>query len=701
MVDSSISPVILTIDDEAVIRASFRAFLEDYNYTVLEAPNGKVGVEIYEQEKVDLILVDLRMPEMDGREVLSAIRENNPDIPIIVISGTGNISDVVDALRLGATDYLLKPVEDMDILLHAVEKGIKQAQLVEENKRYQSGLEDLVGQKTRELEVVNNRLVEVVESTKGLLGCGELLQSGHDILQEFGKHMEATGGSVYRVSEWGLDWVSSLDEGHAVDFIPFPLDEKSVYGQAFATKSPFLIRDISSESSFISSGWGNYTNSSCIVFPVMRPTGDVRALISLHNKVNSPFTNQDREIGSILMSYSAEALETAQAMSSLKQSEEFLMQAQKMEAIGTLAGGIAHDFNNILSAIVGYTDLSLFSKDCDEKIKGNLEQVKKASDRAKDLVGQILSFSRTEPYQAKAMDLGPVIREVLKLLRATIPSSISIIKNIPIGLGRVVADPTRIHQIIMNLCTNAVHALGNKDGTITIDFSKVMSSMVAHDLNGISAPKCLKLSISDTGKGMSPEVTSRIFNPYFTTKEQGEGTGLGLAVVHGIVRASGGVICVDSEEGIGTTFHVYLPCTEESEETHDTGEMMPVARGHEKILFVDDEATLADMAKEMLQRLGYEVVTMTSSVDALEMIKADPDGFDLLITDQTMPVLSGLELAQKVLAVREKIPVILYTGYSATINGAEARRVGIKEFMMKPLSMTNLSHVVRKVLDEK
>lgn len=520
MTVSSAVPLILTIEDDASVRFSISNFLEDYDYKVVQAENGREGLEIIKSQPVNLVLVDLRMPEMDGLEVLAAVHELNENLPVIVISGTGNISDVVEALRLGAWDYLLKPINDMNMLHHAIEKGLERARLIDENKQYQAGLEQQVDEKTRELAALNHRLRDVVESTKSLLGCGELIDSAGKLLEEFSKHMNAVGGSIYQIEPEGLQKVGDLGPNQNYDFIPFPLAENSVFSHTMKTKEPFFVEDISSRADLKPSGSKSYVNGSCIVFPIKKNNGELRALVALHDKVVPPFTSQDREIGSVLSSYSAEALETADAISALKKSEDYLMQAQKVQAIGTMAGGIAHDFNNILSAIVGYTDLSLYSDECTEKIRNHLELVKKASDRAKDLVGQILAFSRTEVYQEKPIDLAPVIKEALKLLRATIPSSVSMEKDVLVGKGKVIADPTRIHQIIMNLCNNSMQAMENQAGWIRITYDRVPVEECREQLDKFSGSYCMKLCVTDNGRGMASEVVNKIFDPYFTTKKR-------------------------------------------------------------------------------------------------------------------------------------------------------------------------------------
>ncbi len=693
-------PVILTIDDEAVVRNTIQAYLEDYDFTVETAENGKVGLELINNKKFDLVLVDLRMPEVDGLEVLSILRDLQPDLPTIVISGTGEIGDVVEALRLGAWDYLLKPISDLNILRHAIDKCLERARLIIENRLYQLNLEGLVKQKTRELEGINSRLKEVVESNKKLLGCGELYESGDLLLKEFGKHMDATGGSIYKVAHDGLEHIASIDSGHAAPKIYFPLEPGSVFHKVMEEKEPLFHQDITHDSSLNSSGWERYSDNSLLVFPITGVENEILAIISLHSKKVPPFNSQDRDIGKILASYASEALQIAKVSSALFHSEERLRQAQKMEAIGTLAGGIAHDFNNILAAIIGYTDLSLFSGSCDEVVRKNLIQVKNASNRAKDLVAQILSFSRTEEFGEKAVDIAPIIKEALNLLRATIPATIKIDADIPEGLGKITTDPTKIYQVLMNLCTNAVHAMHSSEGIMSIRFAHLQMGEAPEEIVNAKYDNWLILSISDTGSGIKKEDLKRIFDPYYTTKDKGEGTGLGLAVVHGIVRSSGGIIKVESELGKGSTFNLFFPFIAHESKTKVENALDQMKGGDEKILLVDDEATLADMAGEMLEKLGYKVRVHSSSKDALQEFRKEPQQYDLLITDQTMPDISGMDLAIQVLGIRPEFPVILYTGYSAAIDEEEAKNIGIREFLMKPLSMNILAEAVRRTLDE-
>lgn len=691
-------PVILTIDDEPAIRQSFRAYLEDFGYEVLEAENGSGGLDLWREQQVDLILVDLHMSGMNGLAVLSEVRSEDPDLPVLVVSGGGGINDVVEALRRGATDYLLKPVGDMSILLHAIEKGLERARLLRENRSYQSRLEAEVAEKTEALSSLYSRLQSVVESTKKLLGCGEIYESGPMILKEFGYHLKARGGSLYEVTDNMLLRIHSLDGQHAAESLALPLEHGTVLAQALGASEPFIIDNITRKGWPIS-GWSGYSSPSCIVFPLWNRSGRIFAVITLHNPEHGVFAAHDREIGAILASYVSEALQTGAAVAAMKRQEERMLQSQKLEAVGTLAGGIAHDFNNILSAIVGYTDLSLFSEELSEPLRRNLEQVKKASQRARDLVHQILSFSRLEESQESTIDIVPIIKEALKLLRASIPAFITIERDVVEGLGLIKADPSRIHQVLMNLCTNAAHAMQDKGGVLRVELDRVETSREDADLGHLAGATCLRLSVADTGNGISPEDLARIFDPYYTTKQKGEGTGLGLAMVQGIVRGAGGVVTVSSEVGQGSLFEVYFPLIARCEENAQQPMDLAMPMGSERILFVDDEETLAEMAGEMLRKLGYAVDIMTSGSEALEQLSAHGHEYNLVITDQTMPGISGLDLARAIIGLQPQMPIILYSGYSAAISEDEAREIGIRKVLMKPLSMTLLSQTVRQILD--
>jgi signal transduction histidine kinase/ActR/RegA family two-component response regulator len=385
-----------------------------------------------------------------------------------------------------------------------------------------------------------------------------------------------------------------------------------------------------------------------------------------------------------------------------QQLEHQLRQSQKMEAIGTLAGGIAHDFNNILTPIIGFTEMSLSRIPPDSKINRNMNEVLTAANRAQELVKQILTFSRQTEHEKRPLFIEPVVKEVMKLLRSTLPSTITINQDISKNTRPILADPTSIHQVLMNLCMNAYHAMRDKGGILTVSLKELEVGL--HDSDGyhdIQPGPCLKITVSDTGHGMSKEILERIFSPYFSTKPEGEGTGLGLSVVHGIIKSHKGRINVYSEPQKGTTFDVLLPVIEISEGLEDLKKafMNSLPTGHEHILLVDDENQILLLIDEMLSNLGYKVTTRNSGIDAYESFREQPKQFDLVITDQTMPGMTGIDLAKKLLRIRTDISVILCTGYSETISEKTAKLIGIQEYLMKPVAIDKLAKTVRNVLN--
>ena len=376
-----------------------------------------------------------------------------------------------------------------------------------------------------------------------------------------------------------------------------------------------------------------------------------------------------------------------------------LVQAQKVEAIGTLAGGIAHDFNNILTPMLVHAEMAIEDIPEDDPLRFNLDEIFSAAKRARELVKHILKFSRQSEVKKAYLRLTPIIDEVTKLLKSTLPSTVEIKNEILPETGTVFADSTQIQQVLMNLCTNAAYAMRDRGGILCIELVEI--DMEEGDLTlspDLKPGRYKKISVRDTGCGIDPDVMEKIFNPYFTTKGVGEGTGLGLSVVHGIVKDHGGAVAVESNQGSGSVFHVFLPKVEGGlSQRPPESDKLP--KGTERILYVDDEKAMVDAIVPMLERLGYSVTSRTSGIEALEAFKTAPYDYDIVITDHTMPNITGDEMAQEMLAIRSDIPIILCTGYSEIMDERKAKDIGIREFALKPLVRSEIAGKIRDVLD--
>ena len=379
-----------------------------------------------------------------------------------------------------------------------------------------------------------------------------------------------------------------------------------------------------------------------------------------------------------------------------KKIEENLRKAQKMESIGTLAGGIAHDFNNILYPIIGFTEMSMQDLPKTHEVQENLQDILDGAKRARDLIKQILLFARQEKQTLKPIILKPVVEEALKLLRSSISANIDIQSHFYDGKDYVLSDATEIHEIVMNLCINAYHSMEEDGGTLIVRLNKQKPSS---DLN-LPSGEYICLSVSDSGVGIPKEIIDKIFEPYLTTKELGKGSGLGLSVVHGIVTNYKGNISVESSPGKGSVFNIFLPVTIQSEKVEQKRIKDKPLDGTENILFVDDEASIVKLAIRILERLGYTITGKTSCTEAFELFKEKPDTFDLVITDMAMPIMTGTELAKKILKIQPDMPIIICTGFSEKVDPETAKSIGIKEYIKKPILTEELTSKIRKVLDQ-
>jgi len=418
-----------------------------------------------------------------------------------------------------------------------------------------------------------------------------------------------------------------------------------------------------------------------------------------YHSIVAPIRDGETVLG--ILGINIDITDRKQAESERKALQSQLVQAQKMEAIGTLAGGIAHDFNNILGAVIGYAEMARDSSPDGSAVAHDLDKVLEAANRAGALVRQILAFSRQADTKRIPIEPVHVVKEAIKLLRPALPSTIVIKEYLDTPTQSIFADPIQIHQIVMNLCTNAFHAMEQTGGILAIALKDCeLSEDDLHQHQGGRPGKFVVLSISDTGPGIPASILGKIFDPYFTTKEVGKGTGMGLAIVHGIVTGAGGFVACTSELGKGTDFEVFFP-THAQEVVSVQTPVERVPTGKERILFIDDEDILVEMGKAMLERLGYEVVVCTNSIEALNMFQNEPDRFDAIITDQTMPGMTGLDLARRMLLMRPGLPIILCTGYSNLVDETTARGCGIQGYVMKPIAKKDIASLLRKVLDEK
>ncbi len=584
-------------------------------------------------------------------------------------------------------------------------------------RRHQRHLEDLVEERTHSLRASNEKLEqEIVERDRAQRALRESEQRWATTLSSIGDAVIATddAGSITfmnavaeKLTGWTLDEASGervtkifniIDE-HTRREIESPvlrvLREGTIVGLSNHT---LLVRKDGREVPVDDSG-----------APITDAGGRTTGVVLVFRDV-SERRRVEKTLGIARVELEQRVLERTaelqQAYDKLMQEtrerervEAELRQAQKMEALGTLTGGIAHDFNNMLAAIIGFTEIAKDKLPSDSKVQQQLARVLEAGIRGRELVRRLLTFSRRTEQEKKPLSLSSIVKETATLLRASLPATISIRVDGNRESGFILADPVQIQQVVMNLCTNSAHAMREKGGTLDVEVCDFSLSPSGGNSQGIKPGLYVKLTVRDTGTGIPPDIIGKIFNPFFTTKGPGEGTGLGLSVVDGIVRQHDGYITVESEPGKGSVFIVYLPKVAETAPSESAGDDV-IPAGHERVLFIDDEEPLAEMGRQLLEKLGYSVTTRTSSTDALAALRRDPAAYDLIITDETMPEMTGMEFAKEVLALRPDMPVILCTGFSHRVDADQAKAAGIRGFALKPMTKAETAKIIRKVLDE-
>ncbi len=653
--------------------------LPEVNYELVYANQGKEGVEkveaaLKENAPFALAFVDMRMPPgWDGIETIKHLWAVDPELQVVICTAYSDYSLDEITGEVGKSDKLLilkKPFEPEEVAQLAsalTEKWI----LARKASLKFDEIQTIVSHRTRELEVANTFLRNEIDARK--------------ILEIALKESEQKYKMLFNKASDGI----FIIQNEHIRFSNQSIHRMTLYSETELLTLP-LIKLIYRED-----------QKETIRWYLHRPEEENQPNFHNFRAVNKKGDILYVQATALKITWEGEAalLTIVRDLTKVKKLEEQLIQSQKMDAIGILAGGIAHDFNNILSVIIGYSELLMLGTEKDGDDHKKSEKILTASYRARELVSQILTFSKQKDQKKESVQIKNVVKEAMKFLRATIPVSIEFNLKIDNDACMVLADPTQMHQVVMNLCVNAAHAMEKKGGILGIELSTIrIDQEMAERYPDLQSENCVYLAISDTGNGIDSDDLDKIFNPYFTTKKQGEGTGLGLSVVHGIVTGIGGAIDVESKKNKGTTFHLYIPCcgSEAAREIEKTGEILT---GNESILLVDDEETLLSMLSELLTELGYTVTAKKESQEALAWFKTHSRSVDLIITDQTMPHMTGAELFDAVRDIRPDMKIILCTGFSSVINEEKARNRGIKAFVKKPFYRHEIAEIVRMVLD--
>jgi two-component system cell cycle sensor histidine kinase/response regulator CckA len=681
---------VLIVEDKDENLYYLEALLTGSGCTVIKARHGAEALVLARQSPPDLVVSDLLMPVMDGYTLLRHWKADPRlrDAPFIVYTATYTAPEDEElAFKLGADAFILKPAEPDEFLakLDAVQARVLGAPPAcperkddDETvlKSYSETLIRKLEEKSLQLEEANRALqLDIAERTR----TEAMLRESEERIREIAE-------TIHEVF-----WTS--DPGKTRFLYVSPAYEK-VWGRSCASlyerPASWLEaihpedRDHVEEAARTRQVRGDYDE----VYRIVQPDGAVRWIHDRAFPVASATGEILRVVG------------TAEDITERRLLEEQFRQAQKMEAIGQLAGGVAHDFNNLLAAIQGNVHLALTDLPDGHPVRANLEEIRKAGDRGSRLVQQILTFSRQNPQERRVVVLGPVLQEAMGLLRAIVPSTVELVTTIDPGAPAVLADPTQIHQVIVNLCTNAWHALEDRAGRIEVRLESVTLDVNdAGRLAGLRPGHLARISVTDTGKGMDPATLERAFEPFFTTKQPGKGTGLGLAVVHGVMQAHDGTIAVRSQPGHGSTFELYFPATSEPQPVAEAATSSPLRGRGQRILFLDDEEPLVFLGVRMLERQGYRVSGFSNVEDALSAFREDPGSFDLVVTDMSMIGATGLEVAAEMLALRPEIPIVLSSGHVTDELREKARDLGIREVLYKPTTMAEFGAAIARLID--
>jgi len=661
---------LLIIDDSPKNIQVVANFLQNEGYDLSFATDGKEAMQVLSKETFDLILLDVVMPLIDGFQVCKEISSNAnyKDIPILFLTVKTDPESIVKGFESGGVDYITKPFNPYELLarikthlrLKSIQKQFKEnnAKLIEEVSLRQKAEKQLKNMNV-ELEY------KVKERTKQIYRLAGIIDQLYESVIITNKD-----GVIEYVNK-AFESDSGFKSDEVIGDIPRFL-EKGIYSKEFYEEIWSTIRSGKTWSGSFSNTKKDGTpyDEEIMVVPIINHGNEPDGYFSLKRDVSSQ-----------------------------KKLEKQLINAQKMEAIGTLAGGIAHDFNNILTAIIGFSEIVKYELEQKNFDCPRINEVLSASNRAKDLVNQILVLSRRNEIEKKPVRVDLVVKEALKLIRSSVPASIEIIQNIDETLGTVNADPSQIHQVVMNLCTNAYQAADREKGRIIIGLSQIKLNGSETPESGLGRGLYLKLTVEDNGKGIDRSIADKIFEPYFTTKRPGEGTGLGLAVVNGIIADIKGSVTVKSDAG-NTVFTVLMPYNPQKHETDKSENDIRIPKGNEKVVFLDDEANVADIGKIILESLGYSVKKMTDPVEALNYIKAEKSKIDIVVADYTMPSMTGIDLAEKALDIDPKIRFVISSGIKRFSNEELKSFKNIYGFLKKPFTKKELGTLIRKALDD-
>lgn len=747
---------ILIAEDNAFSRTLLKKTLTKAGYEVSAVDNGNAAWNVLQQDDPPrLALIDWMMPGLSGIELCRKIREIKSAVPIylILLTAKSDKDDVLEGFAAGADDFIKKPFDSGELLarlqvgrrlieqqalMHCLLDSIPDPIYVKDSRGVYLGcnqayarfvgtdsalVQDLSAsdifpeeqaQKTHmeDLRVLANG--ETVES-EGWATAADGQQVYHSTVKM--PYLESSAGSTGMIGihrdltgrmemEQEMRRLAVAVEQSTESVMITDVEGLILYvNKAFETtcgytmdevigSSPDILRSEVHDDEYFQKLWdtisagntwsgqltnkkkdGNLFTEEAVIYPIRDATGQVVNYVSISRDITHEMAI-----------------------------EKHLRQQQKMNAIGELAGGVSHDFNNILTAILGYVALCMNSVDEESKLYAYLKEIVKAGDRATKLVRQILTFSRQEEQEFHELALQPIISDSLSMVQTTIKKNISVETDIDPECGAVLGDTTQIQQVMINLCTNAAHALGKeKTGSLNVCLKQV--ELLCPDADdralNLEAGHYACITVGDSGCGMPPEVVERIFEPYFTTKKKGEGTGFGLSIVHGIVRKHQGAINVVSEVGKGTVFSVYFPIVIGSAEQKKRVEERSTPEGHGRILFVDDDETILSMGRELLESFGYTVVTANNGLRALEILKLKPDGFDALVTDYSMPEINGHEVIKRALEIRDSLPAILCSGYMEKVEGEDLRELGHAAYMGKPVDWKELSRTVQQEIGKK